>query len=223
MIANLAREFPTDLKHLEAELRVPRQPPPFRFVPDRTPVINADEGELSGKLKPIEVELAEKTTTKVVPHTFTNVENFLKHQKNHDYILSQQKAKTKWEGFVRIALESETEIAAIDATTANQAEKKKLKDLETLCNSVTLKAAAIVVKAFNLYQQMAGPALRTEWADIVEETCFSTGWTKPDGSESTVQRGQTWETLAKCKRDHLLTWTDQDAAEKMEDMCLSNP
>ena len=124
MIANLAREFPRDLKHLEAERRVPRQPPPFRFVPDRAPVINVDDGELSDKQKPIEVELAEKTTTKVVPHTFSNVENFLKHQKHHDYILSQQKAKTKWEGFVKIALDCKGKIASIDADTANQADKK---------------------------------------------------------------------------------------------------
>lgn len=131
MIANLAREFPRDLKHVEAERRVPRHPPPFRFVPDRTPVTKGDDGELSDKQKPIKVELAEKTTMKVVPHTFSNVENFLKHQKHHDYILSQQKAKTKWEGLVKISIDCEGEIAVIDANTANQADKKKLKDLES--------------------------------------------------------------------------------------------
>jgi len=214
MISNLARDFHKDLKHHEAERRVPRHQPPFRFVPDRIVVAKDDDGELSEKPKPIEVELAEKTTTKVSPHIFSNVENFLKHQKQHDYILLQQKAKSKWEGLVKVAVDCENKIANIDAATANQADKKKLKDLETLANKVTLQASALVVKAFNLYQQMSAPALRVEWNDIVQDECFSTGWIMPDGSESTVTRGQTWETLAKCKRDHLLTWCEQDAAER---------
>ena len=193
---------------------MPRHQPPFRFVPDCPVIKNIEDSKLSEKPKPIEVELAQKTTTKVVPHVFTNVENFLKHQKHHDYILPRQELKSKWESLVKVAADCETKIAAIDADTTDPAEKKRIKDLENLANSVTLKASALVVKAFNLYQQMMGTALRAEWKTIVEEVCFSVGWIKSDGSESTVQRGQTWETLAQCKRKHLLTVTDPDAAEK---------
>ena len=216
MIANLARDFPKNLAHHEAERRVPRHQPPFRFAPDRTVNNNVDDGEQSEKLKPIEVELAERTTTKYVPHVFKNVELFLKHQKQHDYILSQQKAKFKYEQLIKVAIDCENKIAPIEADPAKQsnAEKKRLKDLNALSNKVTLQATASIVNAFNLYQQMCSPALRAEWEDLVQEECFSTGWIKPDGSESTVARGQTWETLAKCKRDYLLTWCEQDSAER---------
>ena len=71
-----------------------------------------------------------------------------------------------------------------------------------------------MTKSFTLYQQMSGPALRAELIDIVADHCFSIGWLLPDGTPSTQERGQTWETLADFKRLHLLTVCDKDAAER---------
>ena len=65
MNSNPTREFPKNLKHEEAERRAPRHAPPFRFVPDRTVIKDLEAGEVTDKLKPIEVELALKTTTKL--------------------------------------------------------------------------------------------------------------------------------------------------------------
>ena len=64
---------------------------------------------------------------------------------------------------------------------------------------------AIIVEAFNLYQQMLSPALRVKWDDIVNEICFTKDWLNDKGVKSTVERGQTWDTLKQYKRTHLLT------------------
>ena len=92
--------------------------------------------------------------------------------------------------------------------------KNSLKRLEELHGSIALKMSAIIVKAFNLYQQMSSPALRAEWDDIVDEICFTKDWLDDKGVKSTVERGQTWDTLMQCKRAHLLTVCDEDAAER---------
>jgi hypothetical protein len=41
--------------------------------------------------------------------------------------------------------------------------------------------SAIVVKVFNLYQQMSSTALCVEWDDLVDEICFSAGWIDETG------------------------------------------
>ena len=73
---------------------------------------------------------------------------------------------------------------------------------------------AIIVKAFNLYQQMSSPALCVKWDDIVGEICFTKDWLDDKGVKSTVERGQPWETLKQCKCAHLLTVCDEDAAKQ---------
>ena len=55
--------------------------------------------------------------------------------------------------------------------------------------------SAIIVKAFNLYQQMSSPALRAEWDDIVDEICFTKDWIDDKKVKFTVKCGQTWDTL----------------------------
>ena len=55
--------------------------------------------------------------------------------------------------------------------------------------------SAIIVKAFNLYQQMSSPVLRAKWDDIVDEICFTKDWLDDKGVKSTVERDQTWDTL----------------------------
>ena len=86
MADELARLFPKGLKHKEAERQEQRHPPPFCFVPDK---IKEKENGNEHLLKLISVELVPKSTMKVVPHTFTNVENFMLYQGQHDYILNQ--------------------------------------------------------------------------------------------------------------------------------------
>ena len=72
----------------------------------------------------------------------------------------------------------------------------------------------LVVKAFTCYHQMSSTALCTEWDNIVQENCFTPGWTNINGLTSAYERGQDWETLAGCKRlQHLLSVYKKDAAE----------
>jgi hypothetical protein len=167
-------------------------------------------------LKSISIELAPKSTMKVVPHTFTNVENSLLYQGQHNYILNQQEAKPKWNTLELVLNDTDCKLAAINADSDEMTDKTKntLKRLEELRGSLSLRMSAIIVKAFNLYQQMSSPMLRVEWDDIVDEIYFSTGWLDDTGVKSTVECGQTWETLAKCKRAHLLTVADEDASER---------
>ena len=89
MAAKLARLFPKGLKHKEAKHREQRYPPPFCFIPNK---IKEKEDRDENLLKSISVELAPKSTMKVVPHSFANVENFMLYQGQHTYILNQQEA-----------------------------------------------------------------------------------------------------------------------------------
>ena len=64
---------------------------------------------------------------------------------------------------------------------------------------------------------MSGTALRAEWDDLVTETCCTVV------APATQQRGQGWDALVQCKRLHLLTVCDEDAAERQRlytEVCL---
>ena len=73
MAAELACLFPKGLKHEEAKHRTQWHQPPFRFVPDK--IKESEEGDVH-LCKAISVELVPKSTMKVVPHNFLNVEKF---------------------------------------------------------------------------------------------------------------------------------------------------
>ena len=73
-----------------------------------------------------------------------------------------------------------------------------MKRFEELHDSIALKMNAIIVKAFNLYQQMSSLALRVEWDNIVDEIYFTKDWLDDTGVKTTVERGQTWDRLKQC-------------------------
>jgi hypothetical protein len=211
MSAEIKRLFPEGLRNNEAERSKPRHDPPLRFVPVKS---LAKEDGVDEDDKSITVELCDKTTLKVVPYSFVDVESFLNYQKKHAYILDQQELKTKWRKQAALIETAEVKIDAISPETADSKEKSSRKKQIELRDVHTRKRDGIIAKAFNLYQQMSAPALRAEWDDIVNEHCFSTGWLDVENELSELQRGQNWETLADCKRLHLLTVCDQDAAER---------
>jgi len=76
--------------------------------------------------------------------------------------------------------------------------------------SVTARKEALTKKAFTLYLQMSGPALCIEWDEIVIALCFTIV------PPATAERGQDWDVLKECKRLHLLTVCDEDAAERQQ-------
>ena len=76
MAAELAGLFPKGLKHKEAKHQTRRHPPSYRFVPDK---IKEKKERDDNLLKSISVELAPKSTMKVMPYTFTNIKNSLFH------------------------------------------------------------------------------------------------------------------------------------------------
>ena len=88
MSADIRRLHP-ELKHSSFERGKPRHKPPLRFKP---PDILAEDGE-ELNVRSITIELDSKTTSKIVPHTFISVEDFLSFQKQHDYVMSQQDAR----------------------------------------------------------------------------------------------------------------------------------
>ena len=92
MAVELTRLSPKGLKHEEAKLREQRHAPSFYFVPHK--IKKKEDGD-EHLLKSILVELAPKSTMKLVPHSFTNVKKCLLYQGQHGYILNQQEAKLK--------------------------------------------------------------------------------------------------------------------------------
>ena len=93
MSAEIRRLIPEGLKNNEAERGKPRHEPPLRFVPNKS--LDNEDGEDEYN-KSITVELNLKTTMKVVPYAFIDVESFLGYQKQHMSILDQQEAKANW-------------------------------------------------------------------------------------------------------------------------------
>ena len=94
MSAEINCLYPKGLKHAAAEHGKPRHDPPLRFAP-RKQLTKSEDGLMTPKT--ITVDLDGDTTTKIVPHLFFDIENFLKMQVNHRYILSQQGAIVKWD------------------------------------------------------------------------------------------------------------------------------
>jgi len=211
MSAEIRRLIPEGLKNNEAERGKPRHEPPLRFVPNKS--LDNEDGEDEYN-KSITVELNLKTTMKVVPYAFIDVESFLGYQKQHMYILDQQEAKANWTKLETLRSDTEDKISAISSNTINAKEKATRKRHVELRDGLKKRMDAIIMKAFTLYQQMSAAALRAEWDDIVVEHCFTTGWLDEHDAPSNEQRGQDWKTLADCKRLHLLTVCDPDAAER---------
>ena len=209
MSAEINCLYPDGLRHSAAERGKPRHDPPLRFAP-RKQSTKSDEVPMTPKA--ITVELNGESTTKVVPHLFIDIENFLKMQVNHRYILTQQGALTKWNSLKLLHEHKKTEIEAFLAPLSAK-DQKKIKRLDELQEGILDRMVALVVKAFNLYQQMQAPESRAEWDEIVSEYCFSPGWLQPDGTPSTINRGQTWKTLDKCKVAHLRLHTKSNASE----------
>ena len=93
MSAEIKRLFPEGLRNNEAERGKPRHDPPLCFAPTKS--LQICDGE-DTKNKSITIEMGQKTTMKVIPYVFIDVESFLGYQKQHTYILDQQDAKAKW-------------------------------------------------------------------------------------------------------------------------------
>ncbi len=208
MSAELRRLFPEGLKATDCERFKPRQPPAIPFISKTAPASDEQGDDTSANT--ITVELNNKTTTKVKPYVFLCVESFLAFQAEHEYILAQQGSKINWDKLKKIFKDAETKYSAISEDTVVRAEKASRKSLKELMESVTTRMEAIIKKAFTLYQQMSGPALRVDWDEIVIEACFTIV------PPATVERGQTWDVLKECKRLHLLTVCDEDAAERQQ-------
>ena len=67
---------------------------------------------------------------KVVPHTFTNVKNFLLCQIQHKYILSQQEAMPKWTNLNLVLNDVKVKVAALLANSKEETNTYKHEELE---------------------------------------------------------------------------------------------
>jgi hypothetical protein len=129
--------------------------------------------------------------------------------------LDQQEAKIKWNKIEPIKKAADKQVSTISTNNPDPREISKKKKQVKLHNGLEKKMNAIILKAFNLYQQMCATALRAEWDDIFAKHCFMIGWMDDyKDKPSDKFRGQSWTTLAKCKRLHLLTVCDQDTAQQ---------
>ena len=120
MSAEIRRLFPEGLKDAEAERGKPRHVPPLRFVPSKS--LDTEDGE-DDYNKSITVELTNKTTMKVVPYTFLDVESFLGYQKQFQYILSQQEAELNYDKYKKICNDTKTKLSTISENSIVQEEK----------------------------------------------------------------------------------------------------
>ena len=92
MSAEIYRLFREGFSNARAEQDTPRYNPPLCCVPMKPPA--NEPGEQTSK-ETVTVKLGLKTTPKVKPFEYTNVEGLLKMHKHHEYILSQQEEKIK--------------------------------------------------------------------------------------------------------------------------------
>ena len=130
MSTNIRHLFPKGLKHGECECGKPCHEPPLTFIPLTLPA--SEEGE-EDYTKTITVELTAKTHTKLTPHSFRNVEDFLAYQNMHDYVLSQQSAKANWDSLEALLPAVIAQLDAISANTIDPAEKKSRKKYKEIC------------------------------------------------------------------------------------------
>ena len=96
--------------------------PSFRFVSYK--IKEREDGD-EHLLKSVLIELAPKSTMKVVPHSFTNVEKFLLCQGQHDYILNQQEANPKWITVSLVLNDTEIKVVALTILSAEAVTKKE--------------------------------------------------------------------------------------------------
>ena len=141
-----------------AEHGKPRHDPTLPFAP-RKQSTKSKDGSMTPKT--ITVDFNGDTTTKIVPHLFFDIENFLKMQVNHKYILSQQGAIVKWNSLKLIHEQKKTEIEAFTLPLSAK-DQKKIARLKELQGTVQERMDALVAKAFNLYQQIQAPESRAE-------------------------------------------------------------
>ena len=130
MSAELQRLFPDGLKATDSERFKPRQPPAIPFLLKALP--SSSELGDDTTIKTITVELNNKTTTKVEPYIFKDVESFLAYQAEHDYIFPQQGARVNWDKLEKIRVNTLTKLGAISANTINKEEKAARKKHEDL-------------------------------------------------------------------------------------------
>ena len=211
MSAEILRLFPDGLSNKRVEKCPPRHNPPCRFVPMKPAKV--EEGEYTTK-DTITVELGVKTTAKVKPFVFTNVEGLLKMQVHHEYIIQQQESKNKHKTLLGLQADAHAKLLLIPSNSNDAVEIKATERLTELIDTLTRRADALIKKAFVLYQQMSSSTLRDEWDEIVLEHCFKAPWTDAKGVVSITARGQSWDALSQCQMLHLLTVCDQDAAEQ---------
>eukprot|EP00957_Ditylum_brightwellii_P137405 10476029-Ditylum_brightwellii.AAC.1 len=145
MSAEIYRQFPGGLRQAEAEHGKPWQTLPIRFVPLQRPT--KDDMDDS-PLKTIMVELTQETTQKArKKHDL--------HDQADDAVLAQ--------------------LDTIPKDTRNKKELAGIKKLQDMCMALDKKMDTLIAKAFNLYQQMLSPTIRTEWDDIIQKHCYTAG------------------------------------------------
>lgn len=89
--------------------------------------------------------------------------------------------------------------------------KKKLEKLLVSLDKVMQKR---VDAAFALFEQILAEEPSERWRSIVVDVCDAESWLDDEGEEQEGARGQTWATLALCKREFMLIVFKKDAAEQ---------
>ena len=73
----------------------------------------------------IGLKLAPNSTMKVVPHTFSNAENFLLYQIQNKYILTQQEVMLKLTNLNLVLNDTEVNVAALLANSKEETDESK--------------------------------------------------------------------------------------------------
>ena len=138
----------------------------------------------------------------------------------HKYFLAQQDVRKNDPKFDKLD-EDVLKRSILDGTT-NIKELATLKKLEDLNLGLSKKMGSIMLKAFTLYHQLLSPTIPGKWGGIVQEHCFTVGWTHAImESLKSENRGQDWDTLEECKYLHLLTVCKKDTAAEHHDLYIN--
>eukprot|EP00957_Ditylum_brightwellii_P077510 5889776-Ditylum_brightwellii.AAC.1 len=88
-------------------------------------------------------------------------------QKSHEYFLSQQKARKKHDQHDQADDAVLAQLNTIPKDTCDKKELAGIKKLQDVRMALDKKMYTLIVRAFNLYQQVLSPTLYTEWDNIV--------------------------------------------------------
>ena len=180
--------FPEGIKNEHAERGKPRVAPPVRFVPNKK--------QSTTGLRSITIDVTKDQKEKHPLYRHTDVEGLLCFKRTYDHLARKKEYVKSWN-------ENKKKIDE-KKDLSSDAAKEAIKELRSSSRNV-------IDSAFQLYGSLLDNSLASEWDSIVEDICHKPGTNKKGAP--TAAKGQTWATLAECRKKRLAKYCPKDSAE----------